>query len=62
MYKVYKKLKQNCSNFFKISFLKQTSIGKKNPVSEIFNISQGENLSIIDNDFTVDLQPGFKKF
>jgi len=48
-------LKENFSNFFKISLLKQTSKGKKNAVVEGFNISQGETLAIIDSDFTVDI-------
>jgi len=50
-----KELKENFSNFFKISLLKQTSKGKKNAVVEGFNISSGETLAIIDSDFTVDI-------
>ena len=50
-----KELKENFSNCFKISLLKQTSKGKKNAVVEGFNISSGETLAIIDSDFTVDI-------
>ena len=50
-----KELKENFSNFFRISLLKQTSKGKKNAVVEGFNISKGETLAIIDSDFTVDI-------
>jgi len=48
-------LKENFSNFFKISLLKQTARGKKNAVVEGFNISSGDTLAIIDSDFTVDI-------
>jgi len=41
-YDILKELKENYSNFFKISLLKQTSKGKKNAVVEGFNISSGE--------------------
>ena len=54
-YDILKELKENFSNFFKISLLKQTSKGKKNAVVEGFNISSGETLAIIDSDFTVDI-------
>jgi len=54
-YEILKELKENFSNFFKISLLKQTSKGKKNAVVEGFNISAGETLAIIDSDFTVDI-------
>ena len=50
-----KELKENFSEFFNISLLKQTSTGKKNAVVEGFNISSGETLAIIDSDFTVDI-------
>ena len=50
-----KELKENFSNFFNISLLKQTSKGKKNAVVEGFNTSSGETLAIIDSDFTVDI-------
>jgi len=54
-YDILKELKENFSNFFKISLLKQTSKGKKNAVVEGFNISSGETLAIIDSDLTVDI-------
>ncbi len=54
-YEILKELKENYSNFFKISLLKQTFKGKKNAVVEGFNISSGETLAIIDSDFTVDI-------
>jgi len=54
-YEILKELKDNFSNFFKISLLQQTSKGKKNAVVEGFNISSGETLAIIDSDFTVDI-------
>jgi len=54
-YDILKELKENFSNFFKISLLQQTSKGKKNAVVEGFNISSGETLAIIDSDFTVDI-------
>ena len=54
-YDILKELKENFSNFFKISLLRQTSKGKKNAVVEGFNISSGETLAIIDCDFTVDI-------
>ena len=54
-YEILRELKENFSNFFKISLLKQTSKGKKNAVVEGFNISSGETLAIIDSDFTVDI-------
>ena len=38
-YKILQELKENFSDFFKISLLKQTSKGKKNAVVEGFNIS-----------------------
>ena len=47
-YEILRELKENFSNFFKISLLKQTSKGKKNAVVEGFNISSGETLAIID--------------
>jgi len=46
-YNILKELKEDFSNFFKISLLKQTSKGKKNAVVEGFNISQGETLAIM---------------
>jgi len=54
-YEILKELKENFSNFFNISLLKQTSKGKKNAVVEGFNTSSGETLAIIDSDFTVDI-------
>ena len=54
-YKMLKDLKDDFSECFKISLLKQTSKGKKNAVVEGFNISAGETLAIIDSDFTVDI-------
>jgi len=54
-YKILQELKEDFSDFFKISLLKQTSKGKKNAVVEGFNISSGETLAIIDSDFTVDI-------
>jgi len=54
-YNILKDIKENYSNFFKISLLRQTSKGKKNAVVEGFNISKGETLAIIDSDFTVDI-------
>ena len=54
-YKILQELKENFSDCFKISLLKQTSKGKKNAVVEGFNISKGETLAIIDSDFTVDI-------
>jgi len=54
-YDILRELKENFSNFFKISLLKQTSRGKKNAVVEGFNISSGNTLAIVDSDFTVDI-------
>ncbi len=54
-YQTLKELKENFSNSFDITLLKQTSKGKKNAVVEGFNISSGETLAIIDSDFTVDI-------
>ena len=54
-YKILEELKENFSDFFKISLLKQSLKGKKNAVVEGFNISSGETLAIIDSDFTVDI-------
>ena len=54
-YSMLKDLKENFSDYFKISLLKQTSKGKKNAVVEGANISSGETLAIIDSDFTVDI-------
>ncbi len=54
-YSMLNDLKDNFSESFKISLLKQTSKGKKNAVVEGFNISSGETLAIIDSDFTVDI-------
>ena len=54
-YSMLKDLKENFSDYFKISLLKQTSKGKKNAVVEGANISLGETLAIIDSDFTVDI-------
>ena len=54
-YGMLKELKENFSDYFKISLLKQTSKGKKNAVVEGFNISSGNTLAIIDSDFTVDI-------
>ncbi|ABV51378.1 Hypothetical protein P9215_17651 [Prochlorococcus marinus str. MIT 9215] len=51
---MFKELKESHSNFFKIS-RKQYSKVKKNSVAERFNISSGETLDIIENNFTVDL-------
>ena len=50
-----KNLKEEFSEYFNISLLKQTNKGKKNAVVEGFNISSGETLAIIDSDFTVDV-------
>jgi len=54
-YEILKELKENFSDFFNISLLKQTSKGKKNAVVDGLNISSGETLAIIDSDFTVDI-------
>ena len=54
-YAMLKALKDDFSEFFQISLLKQTSKGKKNAVVEGFNISSGDTLAIIDSDFTVDI-------
>ena len=54
-YSMLQDLKKDFSNFFDITLLKQSSIGKKNAVVEGFNISSGETLAIIDCDFTVDI-------
>ena len=50
---MFKELKESHSNFFKIS-RKQYSKVNKNSVAERFNISSGETLDIIENNFTVD--------
>ncbi len=54
-YEILRELKENFSNSFKITLLKQSAKGKKNAVVEGFNISSGETLAIIDSDFTVDI-------
>ena len=54
-YFMLENLKKDFSEFYKISLLKQTSIGKKNAVVEGFNSSSGNTLAIIDSDFTVDI-------
>tara|TARA_A100001388_G_C28769162_1_gene502741 strand:+ start:846 stop:1937 length:1092 start_codon:yes stop_codon:yes gene_type:complete len=54
-YSMLKELKEDFSESFKISLLKQTSKGKKNAVVEGFNSSKGQTLAIIDSDFTVDI-------
>ena len=54
-FEILSELKENFSDFFKISLLKQTSKGKKNAVVEGFNISSGKTLAIIDSDLTVDI-------
>ena len=48
-------LTKDFSKNFKMSLLKQTSKGKKNAVVEVFNISTGDTLAIIDSDLTVDI-------
>ena len=50
---MFKELKESHSNFFKV-FRKEHSKVKKNSVAERFNISSGETLDIIENNFTVD--------
>jgi len=54
-YLMLKNIKEKFSNYLNISLLQQTSKGKKNAVSEGFNISSGNTLAIIDSDFTVDI-------
>jgi len=54
-YNVLEQIKQDFSDSFKITLLKQTGRGKKNAVVEGFNISSGDILAIIDSDFTVDI-------
>ena len=54
-YLMLKQLKEDFSDAFKISLIKQTSKGKKNAVVEGFNISKGSTLAIIDSDLTVDI-------
>ncbi len=54
-YEMLQSLKEDYSESFKISLLKQTSKGKKNAVVEGFNISTGNTLAIIDSDLTVDI-------
>tara|TARA_B100001989_G_scaffold210558_1_gene159833 strand:+ start:2852 stop:3943 length:1092 start_codon:yes stop_codon:yes gene_type:complete len=54
-YLMLQNLKDDFSDFFNISLLKQSSKGKKNAVVEGFNMSSGETLAIIDCDFTVDI-------
>ena len=51
---MFKELKENYSNFFKIS-RKQYSKVKKNSVAERFNISSVEIFDIIENNFTLDI-------
>ncbi len=54
-YSMLQDLKNQFSECYKISLLKQTSKGKKNAVVEGFNCSSGHTLAIIDSDFTVDI-------